>query len=183
MSEGNALEMAVAFVLGAAFTMLVTSLTDNLIQPMVGLLLGGRVDAGTITIDGQTIDFTAMINAAITFLITAVVIYVVFVHPMNAIRERRHRGEAPKLNSEDYLREIRDLLAAQSQGARPIGLARRTRTAGALGQTRVETRQPGAQGPTLRVEGWWGWRVWVRPAGVVQRQAVLRIWAGCRRRS
>lgn len=116
MSEGNALEMAVAFVLGAAFTMLVTSLTDNLIQPMVGLLLGGGVDAGTITIDGQTIDFTAMINAAITFLITAVVIYVVFVHPMNAIRERRHRGEAPKLNSEDYLREIRDLLAAQSQG-------------------------------------------------------------------
>ncbi|MFM2437778.1 MAG: Large-conductance mechanosensitive channel [Actinomycetota bacterium] len=113
MSEGNALEVAVAFVLGAAFTMLVESLTNNLVKPLVGLVLGGGIEAGTITIDGQVINFTAMINAFITFFITAVVVYLIFVHPMNALRERRNKGTTEELTEQDYLREIRNLLAGR----------------------------------------------------------------------
>lgn len=113
MTQGNALDLAIAFVLGAAFTAFVTSLTDNLVTPLINLLLGGGVDAGTITIDGQVIDVTAMINAFITFFITAVVVYFLFVAPMNKLREMRGVKSDDEETAEEValLREIRDALS------------------------------------------------------------------------
>mgnify|MGYP001183211403 CR=1 FL=1 len=120
--RGNVIDLAVAVVIGAAFTALVGVFTDALIKPIIGIFLGGGVSAGTIEIRGQIIDFTAMINAIITFLITIAVIYFIFVAPMNKFRERLAQGKASAeeeaaATAEDIalLTEIRDLLKTRSQ--------------------------------------------------------------------
>jgi large conductance mechanosensitive channel len=111
--RGNVIDLAVAFVVGAAFVALVGAFSTALILPVVGIFLGGGVDAGTIEINGQVIDFSLMINALITFVITLAVIYFVFVVPMNKMRERMSRGaEEAETTPADValLAEIRDLL-------------------------------------------------------------------------
>lgn len=113
--RGNVIDLSVAFVAGAAFTALVGAFSTALIQPIIGIFLGGGIDAGTVEINGQVIDFTLLINAIITFLITMLVLYLVFVAPMNAYRKRTAKPEedpAPQTDVE-ILAEIRDLLKAQ----------------------------------------------------------------------
>lgn len=116
ITRGNVIDLAVAFVAGAAFTALVGSFSTALIEPIIGIFLGGGIEAGTWEINGQVIDFTALINAVITFLITMAVLYFVFVAPMNAYRKRTGQGDdevdiAPP--DIQLLEEIRDLLKAQ----------------------------------------------------------------------
>lgn len=87
--RGNVIDLSVAVVIGAAFTALVAAFTTNLIQPLVNLALGGGVNGGEISIGrDQVINLGAMINAIITFLITAAVVYFVFVVPMNKYDEQ-----------------------------------------------------------------------------------------------
>lgn len=122
--RGNVIELAVAVIIGAAFTAIVTSITDHLIQPLVNSL--GSPDFGglgfAITDSPETfLDFGAVITALINFLIVAAVIYFVIVAPLNAVTERakRRQGvdpEEPAPTTEQLLGEIRDLLAAENGG-------------------------------------------------------------------
>ncbi len=110
--RGNVIDLAVAVVVGAALAALVGAFSQGLIMPLVGIFLGGGLTAGTIEIRGQVIDFTMMINAVIVFAITMTVIYLVFVLPMNKMRDRMTRGEVIDATPADVklLTEIRDLL-------------------------------------------------------------------------
>ena len=122
--RGNVIELAVAVIIGAAFTAIVTSITDHIIQPLVNSL--GSPDFGglgfAITDSPETfLDFGAVITALINFLIVAAVIYFVIVAPINAVTERtkRRQGvdpEEPAPTTEQLLGEIRDLLAAENGG-------------------------------------------------------------------
>ena len=122
--RGNVIELAVAVIIGAAFTAIVTSITDHIIQPLVNSL--GSPDFGglgfAITDSPETfLDFGAVITALINFLIVAAVIYFVIVAPINAVTERakRRQGVAPEEpapTTEQLLGEIRDLLAAENGG-------------------------------------------------------------------
>jgi large conductance mechanosensitive channel len=112
--RGNVIDLAVAVVVGAAFAALIAAFSAALIMPVVGIFLGGGVNAGTIEINGQIIDFTMMINAVIVFLVTMAVIYFVFVLPMNKIRERMGASNVDTTPADvKLLTEIRDLLLAQ----------------------------------------------------------------------
>jgi large conductance mechanosensitive channel len=114
-------ELAVAVVIGAAFTAVVSSFTESFLQPLIGLVGGGGVTGGSTVIDGQTFAWGDFVNQVITFVLTAAVIYFVVVLPLKAIAERRRRGEAagPATPSQlELLAEIRDLLRAQ-QGLPP----------------------------------------------------------------
>lgn len=112
--RGNVIDLAVAFVVGAAFAALFGAISESLIQPIVGIILGGGIDAGTITIRDQVIDITKLINAVITFLITLAVIYVILVAPMNKYRERAGKGGIDARPADIVLlTEIRDLLKEQ----------------------------------------------------------------------
>lgn len=114
--RGNVIDLAVAVVVGAAFAAVVGAFSEALIQPMVGVLLGGGVEVGTITIRDQVIDFTVMINAVITFFITVAVIYFVFVMPMNRLRAMTAKdADEPDAVAQEVelLTEIRDLLRQQ----------------------------------------------------------------------
>ena len=110
--RGNVIDLSVAFVAGAAFNSVIGAFSQAFINPMVGLLLGGGLDVGVVTIRDQVFDFTLMINALISFVLTMAVLYFVFVVPMNKFR--RLTGEQVKLTPPEeqvkLLREIRDLL-------------------------------------------------------------------------
>jgi large conductance mechanosensitive channel len=121
--RGNIIELAVAFVMGLAFTALIQSFTRSFIEPLVRLFLGGGVKGGTVTLRGQTFDFGGFLNALITFAITTAVLYFLVVRPTQSVLERIRRGEsnAPAPEPSDEARllvEIRDLLRQQASPPR-----------------------------------------------------------------
>jgi large conductance mechanosensitive channel len=121
--RGNIVDLAVAVVIGVAFTALVTAFTESFLKPLIGLLGGGGIDGGTFTINDQVFDWAGFINAVITFVLTAAVVYFAVVLPMKTIMERRKRGEEAgpaEPTQVELLTEIRDLLRAQDgQGPGP----------------------------------------------------------------
>ncbi|MDZ5446818.1 large conductance mechanosensitive channel protein MscL [Micromonospora sp. 4G57] len=115
--RGNVVDLAVGVVIGAAFTGIVTSFTESFLKPLIKLISGGsELKSGTWTIGDVKFPWVNFINAAITFLLTAAVLYFLVVYPMNRLAERRRRGEEPPPSapSEEVklLTEIRDALVA-----------------------------------------------------------------------
>jgi len=119
--RGNVVDLAVAVVIGAAFTAVVTSFTDSFLRPLIGLVGGGGRTGGSFEVDGQIFGWGDFLNALLTFVLTAAVVYVAVVVPMKLILERRRSGEeaGPVAPTQvELLVEIRDLLRAQ-QGRGP----------------------------------------------------------------
>ncbi|KNC18518.1 mechanosensitive ion channel protein MscL [Arthrobacter sp. RIT-PI-e] len=119
--RGNVIELAIAVVIGSAFTALVTAITSNIVQPVIAS--AGSVDAPGWGFpiragdDSTFVDFGAVITAAVTFLITAAVVYFVFVLPMNRASARLRALAGSKEPEEEpipvdtaLLTEMRDLL-------------------------------------------------------------------------
>ncbi|MHA3976324.1 large conductance mechanosensitive channel protein MscL [Halovulum sp. GXIMD14794] len=131
IARGNVMDMAVGIIVGAAFTAIVTSMVNDLIQPIIGLILGG-VDFSNyfITLDGgeystlaaaeeagaATFNYGKFITALINFLIIAFVVFLL-VKGVNRVKEATAREEESEElapagpTSEQLLAEIRDLLA------------------------------------------------------------------------
>ena len=117
--RGNVVDLAVAVVIGAAFTAVVGAFTSSFLEPLIGLVGGGGVDGGTLVVDGQRFTWGAFVNAVITFVLTAAVLYFAVVLPMKKLMERRHRGEerGPAAPTQiELLVEIRDLLRSHREG-------------------------------------------------------------------
>lgn len=117
ISRGNAIELAVGVVIGAAFGAVVQSLVDGFIGPLISAILG-QTDLSqvwTFEINNAIFSFGLILQALILFLFTAAAVYFFIVVPMNALAARRKRGEEvePEAPAEDVLvlQEIRDLLA------------------------------------------------------------------------
>ncbi|HWB35321.1 MAG TPA: large conductance mechanosensitive channel protein MscL [Rugosimonospora sp.] len=117
--RGNVVDLAVGIVIGAAFTALVSSFTDSFLNPLIQLAGGSTENKSGANIHVRGVNFTYgnFINAAITFLLTAAVLYFLVVFPMNKLAERRKRGEEPPpaAPSEEIrlLTDIRNALLAQ----------------------------------------------------------------------
>ncbi|WP_139173568.1 large conductance mechanosensitive channel protein MscL [Geodermatophilus telluris] len=114
--RGNVVELAVAVVIGAAFTAVVDAFADSFLTPLIGLVTGGGEVGGRFTVDGQDFTYGAFVSQVITFVLTAAVVYFVVVLPLRTIAERRARGEEPgpvAPTQVELLAEIRDLLRAQ----------------------------------------------------------------------
>lgn len=120
--RGNVIELAVAVVVGSAFQTVVDNFVSAIVEPVINAAgnpqtagLGFSIRNDTPEMAQSTfINFSTIINSLIVFLITAAVVYFVFVLPMNKLAERRNRGleEDSEPISEDIqlLREIRDEL-------------------------------------------------------------------------
>ena len=121
ISKGNVLDMAVGLIIGSAFTAIVTSLVDDILMPFIGMILA-RVNFNSlgVTIPWGNKPFLAIgsfLNAVITFLLTAVCVFIL-VKVMNAFRRKKEDKpkEPPKpTKEEELLAEIRDLLKAQQE--------------------------------------------------------------------
>ncbi|MSU88203.1 large conductance mechanosensitive channel protein MscL [Rhodobacteraceae bacterium 2CG4] len=137
IARGNVMDMAVGIIIGAAFTAIVTSMVNDLIQPIIGLILGG-VDFTNyfVTLDGgdyatlaaaeeagaATFNYGKFLTALINFLIIAFVVFML-VKLVNRVKEAAWREaqespeEAPapdRPSQEQLLAEIRDLLAGRA---------------------------------------------------------------------
>ena len=128
--RGNVVDLAIAVVIGTAFTALVTSVVANLVNPLIAAVGGNNVDglAHRLVRDNpkSVLDLGAVIAAVVNFVLIGAVVYVALVVPMRrltALRERSARqgtGEGRAVAdpavapTEDVLllREIRDLLVA-----------------------------------------------------------------------
>ncbi|GAB3283703.1 large conductance mechanosensitive channel protein MscL [Parasphingorhabdus pacifica] len=120
LTRGNVVELAVAVVIGTAFTAVVTAFTGSIVKPMIALAggtgsqgLGFRLHPDK---PATFVDLSTAINAVITFLITAAVVYFLFVLPLQRIQERRKQGvvKSPTAATDvELLGEIRNLLRSQ----------------------------------------------------------------------
>lgn len=130
--RGNVMDLAVAVVVGAAFTAVIGAFNENVIAPVLASF-GGVDTAGfgfCVRSGGQPctsesptfVDLGAVFAVAVSFLITMTVVYFVFVLPMNRLRNLRAAELELPAEPETpvevaLLTEIRDLLAAQAPGA------------------------------------------------------------------
>ncbi|MEV5068683.1 large conductance mechanosensitive channel protein MscL [Microbacterium sp. LMI12-1-1.1] len=125
--RGNVIDLAVAVVIGAAFTAIVNAIVTGLINPLIALVFQADslndIIIGVPNLRGGTTDFAIglILAAVINFLAVAVVVYFVFVYPMNRLKERAaakagltEADEEPKLPTEqEILVQIRDILEKQ----------------------------------------------------------------------
>ncbi len=118
LMRGNLLELAVAFVMGLAFAALVTSFVDDLIMPIVALIIG-KPDFSelTFTINDAVFRYGAFLTAAIVFITTAAAIFFFVVKPLNALKTRMETPEDEGASSDEERRH-KELLAAIRESAR-----------------------------------------------------------------
>lgn len=111
--RGNIVELSVAVVIGSAFTAVVTAVTTSLLQPLINIFLGGGISGGKLAFRGQVFDFGAVINAIITFVIIAAVVYFLVMAPLQRLLPKKE-APPPAETEAQLLAQIRDLLRAQS---------------------------------------------------------------------
>ena len=120
ISRGNVVQLAVAVVIGTAFTALVMAIVEGLITPLVGMVGGTDFEEMIFTVNDSDFRYGLVINAVIFFLVVAAVVFFGVVRPLNMLEKRRRRGEEPvdevQLSDEAMLlAEIRDLLAVEGR--------------------------------------------------------------------
>jgi large conductance mechanosensitive channel len=121
--RGNVVDLAVAVVIGTAFTAVVTALVRDLLTPIVAAIVGKPDFCSlTFTIHRSQFRYGDFINAALQFVLIAAAIYFFVIVPIKTLTEmqarRRAAGEPEEVASVSsdeaiLLREIRDLLSAQ----------------------------------------------------------------------
>ncbi len=113
ISKGNVLDMAVGVIIGSAFGKIVTSLVNDIIMPLVGIIIGGHDFTGlTLTVGTAKINYGTFIQNIVDFLIVAFCIFV-FIKAINRFKRKKPEPpkEAPKKPDDIILlEEIRDLL-------------------------------------------------------------------------
>ena len=117
LMRGNLLELAVAFVMGLAFAALVTSFVDDLIMPVIAMIIGEPdFNDLTFTINDAVFRYGAFLTALITFLSTAAAIFFFVVKPANVLVARMTTPAEEAASDEE--RRHRELLAAIRESGR-----------------------------------------------------------------
>ncbi|WP_439443729.1 large conductance mechanosensitive channel protein MscL [Listeria aquatica] len=117
--KGNVIDLAIGVVIGAAFGKIVSSLVDNIIMPLVGMVLGGLdFTKLSVKIGDATLKYGLFIQSIVDFLIVALALFV-FIKVLLSLSRRRNAEEEeaePEVTpSEEYLKEIRDLLQEKKE--------------------------------------------------------------------
>ena len=117
LMRGNVVDLAVAVIIGAAFKAIVDSLVKDIFEPIIAMVFKADSIAGvSVQIGSATLGVGAFAAAIINFVIVGFVLFMV-VKGMNTVQGLAKSGKeeakevAPEPKAEDYLREIRDLLA------------------------------------------------------------------------
>lgn len=112
ISKGNVLDMAVGVIIGSAFGKIVASLVDNILMPLIGLIIGGLdFTKLAVKVKDAEIAYGLFIQNVVDFLIIALCIFF-FVKLFAKLKKKKEEEPAPAEPSEEILllREIRDSL-------------------------------------------------------------------------
>lgn len=136
ISKGNVLGLAVGVIIGGAFSTITTSLTNDIIMPIVSIFLGG-VDFSSMSVAlptfyplaedavPNTLNYGSFISAVINFLILALVVFCIVKavnRVMDSVKKKEEAAPPPPpepSNEEKLLAEIRDLLKENQSAERP----------------------------------------------------------------
>lgn len=119
LMRGNVVDLAVAVIIGAAFTGIVTALNEGVITQLIAAV-GGVPDMSkeAVNIGDTPIYWGKVVQAALNFVIVAAIVYFLIIVPMNKAQERFNRPEvepeATLTKDQELLAEIRDLLAKRA---------------------------------------------------------------------
>lgn len=116
ISKGDVVSMAVGLMVGSAFTAIITALNENILTPIIGIVMGGINFADIIVeVGAAKLEVGLFIQAVINFFITALVLFFVVKFFNNFKKKEEEKPAAPPAVPEDVklLTEIRDLLKNQ----------------------------------------------------------------------
>ena len=119
IARGNVIDLAVGVIIGGAFGNIVKSLVDNILMPLVGVILPGRrgYEGWVAHVAGKPIPYGKFLGDVVNFLIVAFALYLFIVRFMGwlASLKKEEAAAAPALSKDqELLTEIRDLLARQA---------------------------------------------------------------------
>jgi large conductance mechanosensitive channel len=117
VKKGNVLDLAVAVIIGGAFGAIVTSLVNDILMPLIGIIIGGVDFTNLAIIVGEaTVTYGSFIQATVNFLIVAFVIFLLIRQVKKLEKPAEVAPAAPPEPSaeEKLLTEIRDLLKQRS---------------------------------------------------------------------
>lgn len=117
IARGNVIDLAVGVIVGSAFTAIVKSLVNTLINPLLGLFTGGiDFSSWVVKLGGASFRFGSFINAIINFLIIAFVVFLM-VKAINRFMPKKEANQAEDTKTDQLLMEIRDELKAANDHA------------------------------------------------------------------
>ena len=116
--RGNLVTLAVAFVMGVAFTAVVTSFVNDLVMPVIAMIFGKpEFNQLTFTINDAVFRWGAFLTAVVTFVAIAAAVFLFVVKPVDALLARTRRPEEKAISDEE--RRHRELLGALDRLAAP----------------------------------------------------------------
>lgn len=119
MLRGNVLDLAIGIVIGAAFTAVITGLTDGLLSPLIALIFDQPDLTGIhFTLDGTVFPIGEFLHALLNFVLVATALYFVVVAPVKKLQAKLTQPAVPNADDQPapdvaLLTEIRDLLATK----------------------------------------------------------------------
>jgi large conductance mechanosensitive channel len=109
--KGNVIDLAVAVIIGAAFGKIVKSLVDDIIMPLLGILLGGISFTNLkVTVGDAVITYGVFLQNVVDFFLIALVIFIIIRLYKKMERKEEIKAEVTVDQKEELLKEIRDLL-------------------------------------------------------------------------
>ncbi len=112
IARGNIVDLAIAVVIGTAFSAIVSSLVNDIIMPLVGMIIGNNFTNLSFTVNNSVVPYGNFIQAIVNFLIIALCVFVIS-KVINKLmkKEEEKKEEKPKKSDEvKLLEEIRDLM-------------------------------------------------------------------------
>jgi large conductance mechanosensitive channel len=129
--KGNVVDLAIGVIIGTAFGAIVKSLVEDIIMPLIGLILPGDkgYEGWVWQVGGQTIPYGKFLGSVVNFLIIALVLYIFIVKFLGWLmksQQEQSPDPAPPTKDQELLMEIRDIL--KQRAVEQAGAAERPRT-------------------------------------------------------
>ena len=121
--KGNVIDLAVGVIIGAAFGKIISSLVDNIIMPLIGLILPGDkgYEGWAVRVGDKVVPYGKFLGDVVYFLIVALALFLFIVKFLGWIlrtkKEAKEAGPPPLTKDQELLVEIRDLLQKNAAGA------------------------------------------------------------------
>jgi large conductance mechanosensitive channel len=118
VSRGNVIELAIAVIIGAAFSKIVDSLVEDIIMPLIGIIVGGvNLEALQFKVGGAIVLYGNFMQTMLDFLLIALAIFIV-IKIFNNYHNKKNEAEpeaAEPVTNIELLTEIRDILKEKDQ--------------------------------------------------------------------